>query len=190
MLQRPVPGSEPYYVGANVVVGADVTIASGAVLQGAADSQVIIESGACLGTGVVLQAFGGDLVLEAGVSLGRDVVIVGTGRIGQRACVGAESTLINPTLAPNQVVSARSLVGNVGPQAKPKASDTSTPPSADKAPTAEAASSNGSENGKAAAEPAGALSQFTTVYGQDQVKQLIQTLFPHRDAAMADGDDA
>ncbi|HEY9889559.1 MAG TPA: hypothetical protein V6D02_14235 [Candidatus Obscuribacterales bacterium] len=164
-----------------------MAIAAGVVLIAASDCRLIIESGVCIGTGVVIQAYGGDLTLAAGASLGRDALLIGTGTIGAGACIGAESTLINPQVAATAVVAARSLIGA-------------------SLPAVDTASTNGNGNGFTPAGPAagdlppdaaiaepdavngdGALTTGQPVYGQAQVMQLIKTLFPHRDSLNGNG---
>jgi carbon dioxide concentrating mechanism protein CcmN len=65
-----------------------------------------------VGSGVIIQAVRGDVVIEPGAVLGSGVLIFGAGRIGQNACIGAESTLINPAISSGQVVPPNSLVGD------------------------------------------------------------------------------
>jgi carbon dioxide concentrating mechanism protein CcmN len=51
-------------------------------------------------------------VIEPGANLGSGVLIVGHGHIGHHACIGASSTVINPTVTPHQVVSPKALLGD------------------------------------------------------------------------------
>ncbi|MEM0980127.1 MAG: hypothetical protein AAGH78_07615 [Cyanobacteria bacterium P01_H01_bin.58] len=166
-----------YYVGENVIIHANVVIASGVVLEALPGSRVIVGEGSCIGSGTVVQAYGGDLVLSIGVSLGRDVLLLGQGSIGQKACIGAESTLVDPQVAASQVIPARSLL-TPGHTA-------SAPPIIAKGDSAASASSqttNGTaHNGHTPAESdTAALATSPAVYGRDQVMQLVHTLFPHR----------
>jgi carbon dioxide concentrating mechanism protein CcmN len=172
-----------YYVGDNVEVSADVAIASGAVLAAAPGSRLIVESGVCIGSGSVVQAHGGNLLISAGASLGRDVLIVGAGSIGPQACVGAESTLVSPQVEANQVIAARSLMmtDQVSPasSAKPDVSQNGSSHNAH-------SSQNGTAQQNGAAYSGGhgngSLASNKVVYGRDQVMQLLKTLLPHRDS--------
>ena len=180
-----------------VEIHPSVAIAPGAVLEAAPGSRICLAEGVCIGAGSVLQVYQGLLELAAGASLGKGVLVVGSGRIGVHACVGAEATVINPAIDDGAAIAAKSLVGDSSRQlAKPvappqpaaeesaeassstanaeppvTASNGSVPPTAAET-TAEAAAETANGNGK--------LSQFSHVYGKDQVNQLISTLFPHR----------
>ncbi|ASC70706.1 Transferase [Halomicronema hongdechloris C2206] len=103
-------GSE-YYLHGPVEVEPGAIIAAGVVLEAAANASLVIQSGVCIGKGVIIQAWQGTLTIEADANLGSDVVVVGQGQIGTRACIGAESTIINPAIASEQVVPANSLLG-------------------------------------------------------------------------------
>jgi carbon dioxide concentrating mechanism protein CcmN len=100
------------YVAGDVVVAPDVTIAPGAVLQANPGSRLVIEARVCIGAQVVIQAYGGELHLQAGVNVGPGGLLLGQGRIGENACIGAESTLIHPQVAAAAVVPAHSLWGD------------------------------------------------------------------------------
>lgn len=95
-----------------VEVAEGVALADGVVLNAAPGCRLVLAPGVCVGSGVIIQAVRGDLVIEPGVVLGSGVLIVGTGRLGQNACIGAESTLINPAILSSQVVPPNSLLGD------------------------------------------------------------------------------
>lgn len=99
-----------YYRGGDVVVDASAAIAPGVVLRAAFDGAIRIGPGACVGAGVVIQAKRGCVYIEAGVSLGTGVLIVGHGHVGKDACVGPSSTLINPAIASGTVIPPCALV--------------------------------------------------------------------------------
>ncbi|MEM9906830.1 MAG: hypothetical protein AAF921_17565 [Cyanobacteria bacterium P01_D01_bin.44] len=101
-----------YYRGGDVTIDPSAAIASGVVLQALPGGAIQIGPGACLGAGVVIQAKGGTVLVESGASLGTSVLIVGHGSIGRAACVGPASTLLNPQVAPNAVVPPNSLIGD------------------------------------------------------------------------------
>ncbi|WP_008318012.1 hypothetical protein [Leptolyngbya sp. PCC 6406] len=187
------PETASVYVAGDVQIAADVAIAPGAVLQAAPGSQVVIATGVCLGAAVVIQARGGALSLEAGVTVGQGGLILGTGLLGKNACIGADSTLINPQIAPEQMVPARSLLGDPSPPQICSVSATApgSPPETgalpDQSPHSppqkegtETLDPNRAENGNLPPPEVGTLATHTVVYGREQVMQLIQTLFPHR----------
>jgi carbon dioxide concentrating mechanism protein CcmN len=82
------------------------------ILQAAADGQLRIAAGVCIGRGVIIQVYQGILEIETGVVLGSGVLIMGAGTLGQNACIGSETTICESSIAPQQVVAARSLIGD------------------------------------------------------------------------------
>lgn len=194
-----------YYLGNNVEVAPDVVIAPGAVLDAAPGSRLVIEAGACIGSGVVIQVYGGDLTLGSGVNVGKEVLLVGTGQIGARACIGAESTLMNPQVAADAVVSARSLIGDNGRLSQASSNSGRHPDVTSQngqgfAPEPQTASegdlegkpdaNKGESNHQGEAADTGTLSAANMVYGREQVMQLVKTLFPHRDMLNGNGQNS
>jgi carbon dioxide concentrating mechanism protein CcmN len=106
------------YVNSDVSISGDVTvhpeavIASGVILRAAANSQIVIEADACLGRGTIVHAHAGAVKIECGAILGVKVLIIGAGTIGSQACIGAETTMINPEIPAKTVIAAASLVGD------------------------------------------------------------------------------
>ncbi|MBE9185082.1 carbon dioxide concentrating mechanism protein, partial [Microcoleus sp. LEGE 07076] len=127
------------------------------------------------------------------------VLVVGAGTIGENACIGAATTLINPSIDKLQILPAGSLIGDTSRQvpvevtaepapAPPSVSTTpvdrpideptptapaqpQTPPETDPQPPSEAASDQ--------PQPADTP---TILYGQAHINRLLGTLFPHRQA--------
>ncbi|MEB3251238.1 MAG: hypothetical protein VKO01_03755 [Cyanobacteriota bacterium] len=133
------------------------TISPDAILGADPGCRLVIGPGVCLGSGVLIRASQGDLVIDAGASLGMGVLVVGRGRIGRYACIGANSTLINPEVADRQVLAPGTLWGD---PSVPQSSVTSNGPGTD---------------------PESVVSgDRPYVYGKRQVQQLLATLFPQR----------
>ncbi len=152
-----------------VVVAPGVAQANNVILGAAPGCRLVVSTGVCLGSDVIIQATRGDLIIEPGANLGSGVLVVGRGRIGQHACVGANSTLIDPTLKTGQVVPPNALVGDLSRSTD--GAEDATPSVPHHQPAADSHSS---------LPPASAPS--ANVYGQKQVHQLLNTLFPHRQA--------
>lgn len=204
-------GAIDYYIGANVEVAPDVVIAAGVVLEAAPGARLVVASGVCVGVGVIVQAAGGKLVIGTGVSLGVGVLVLGQGRVNAHACIGAESTLLNPQVEAGAVIPAKSLLGVPDSPQSDRPSATHNGQSASAAiPDASDitdAETNGArlgddpsqpgetENGHSEEAPtadsamAASPAPAKIVYGRDQVTQLMKTLFPHRDA-LNNGDNA
>ncbi len=95
-----------------VEVAEGVALGDNVVLNADPGCRLVLAPGVCVGSGAIIQAVRGDLILEPGAVLGSGVLIVGSGRIGRNACIGAESTLINPAISSGQVVPPNSLLGD------------------------------------------------------------------------------
>ncbi|MGB7894285.1 MAG: carbon dioxide concentrating mechanism protein [Microcoleus sp.] len=108
----------------DVVVNEGAAIAPGAILQADPGSRISIAAGACIGMGVILHAREGTLEIGAGVILGAGVLVVGAGTIGENACIGAGTTLINPCIDKMQIMPAGSLMGDTSRQAAAEATAT------------------------------------------------------------------
>ncbi|MGF1460106.1 MAG: hypothetical protein ACFBSG_13905 [Leptolyngbyaceae cyanobacterium] len=174
------PLAVDYYIGANVELAPGVVVAAGCVLEAAPGARLVIASGVCIGTGAVIQAVGGKLTLGTEVNLGAGVLIVGRGTVNPRACIGSESTLFNPHIDSGTVLPAKSLVGMPAGLPGDRPSETAPPTetngdgSATDVPTPDVIPDNH--------QPLNGNTPGKTVYGREQVMQLMKTLFPHRDA--------
>lgn len=97
-----------------VSIDPSAVVAPGVALIANPESRIAIAAGACIGMGVVLHADGGTLKVEEGAILGAGVLVVGSGTIGARACVGPVSTVFNCSVESEQVVAPGSLLGDQG----------------------------------------------------------------------------
>ncbi|MBD1814720.1 carbon dioxide concentrating mechanism protein [Microcoleus vaginatus DQ-U2] len=191
----------------DVVVNEGAAIAPGAILQADPGSRISIAAGACIGMGVILHAREGTLEIAAGVILGAGVLVVGAGTIGENACIGAGTTLINPCIDKMQILPAGSLIGDTSRQAAAEATATAptaapTSPETPEAPTppvdrpiepieppqpAQTPPQTAPETApeppeSTAAEPPQPGETPTILYGQAHINRLLGTLFPHRQA--------
>ncbi|MBD1883787.1 carbon dioxide concentrating mechanism protein [Microcoleus vaginatus] len=191
----------------DVVVNEGAAIAPGAILQAAPGSRISIAAGACIGMGVILHAREGTLEIAAGAILGAGVLVVGAGTIGENACIGAGTTLINPCIDKMQIMAAGSLIGDTSRQAAAEATPTAptaapTSPETPEAPTpqvdrpiepieppqpAQTPPQTAPETApeppeSTAAEPPQPGETPTILYGQAHINRLLGTLFPHRQA--------
>jgi carbon dioxide concentrating mechanism protein CcmN len=121
------------YVSGDVTIDPDATLAPGVILQATTDSQLRIAAGVCIGRGVIIQVYQGILEIETGVVLGSGVLILGAGTIGENACIGSETTILESSIAPQQVVAAGSLIGDRSRRLEPK--QVSPPPELAPEPT-------------------------------------------------------
>ncbi|MEG4210794.1 carbon dioxide concentrating mechanism protein [Microcoleus sp. S13_B4] len=192
----------------DVVVNEGAAIAPGAILQAEPGSRISIAAGACIGMGVILHAREGNLDIGAGVILGAGVLVVGAGRIGENACIGAGTTLINPCIEKMQIMPAGSLIGDTSrqvaaeeatataPTAAPTSPETPEvttppvdrpiepiePPQPAQTPPQTAPETAPDPPESTAAEPPQPGETPTILYGQAHINRLLGTLFPHRQA--------
>lgn len=185
------------FVSGDVVVDEGAAIAPGVILQADPDSRISIAQGACIGMGAILHSREGTLEVAAGAILGAGVLVVGAGTIGQNACIGAGTTLIDPRVDRMQILPAGSLIGDNSRQVPAEApAEPETP--APSPPTAEPIAEPIAE-GPPAEEPPQTAAQTapeapaapeeqpapsgdvpTILYGQAHINRLLGTLFPHR----------
>jgi carbon dioxide concentrating mechanism protein CcmN len=100
------------YISGEVNIHPSAVLAPGVILQAAANSRIIIGAGVCIGMGSILQVNEGTLEIEAGANLGAGFLMVGQGKIGASACIGAATTVFNCSVAPGQVVPPGSILGD------------------------------------------------------------------------------
>jgi carbon dioxide concentrating mechanism protein CcmN len=183
-VQAAFPWPPDRYLCGQVELDPEVAIAGQVILGAAPGCRLIISAGVCLGRNVVIQACRGDLVIEPGAVLGSGVLVVGQGRIGQNACIGADSTLIDPQLRVNQVIPPKSLLGDPSQASSRPELPAHPPPElpaelpADPAESAPVPAPPGSSDRPDPASPSPA--NGSPIHGQKQVQQLLDTLFPHR----------
>lgn len=103
----------PVHLYGNVSIDPTAVIAPGVLLQADGNSRVSIGAGVCIGAGSIVRATGGDLEIMAGVCLGREVLIFGTGLIDRDACIGAGTTSIDPRIEEGAVIPPHSLLGDL-----------------------------------------------------------------------------
>jgi carbon dioxide concentrating mechanism protein CcmN len=199
MYLPPLPLSSNYYVYTEGEVSIDpsAAIGSGVILRAAIDSKIIIGAGVCIGIGSILTASQGILEVEAGANLGAGVLVVGKGKIGTNACIGALTTIWNASIEPWQVVSPGSLVGDQGRQVPTpavvtdSAADTPPPPASigttgqeslnGQVPTPITVVSNAAHADLSTELQAEAptTEPGKSVYGQENLNRLLKTLFPY-----------
>lgn len=107
------------YQTGDVTVDSSAIIGIGVILQAAPNCRIAIGAGACLGMGTILNACEGTIEIEPGAVLGAGVLIVGKGKVGANASIGAVSTIFNASIEPMQVLAAGSVLGKIGANVLP-----------------------------------------------------------------------
>jgi carbon dioxide concentrating mechanism protein CcmN len=101
------------YVCGDVVIDETAAIASGVLIQADQGGKITIGAGVCIGMGAVLHAQGGLLEIAAGANLGAGVLVYGTSRIGEGACIGASSSIVRAVIAKGAIVPPCSLISGL-----------------------------------------------------------------------------
>ncbi|MBD2775530.1 transferase [Iningainema tapete] len=112
------------YISGEVIIHQSAVIAPGVILQAAPNSKIVIGAGVCIGMGSILHVHEGTLEVEAGANLGAGFLMVGVGKIGENACIGAATTVFNCSVDAGQVIPPGSILGSPTPEHKEK--DTQT----------------------------------------------------------------
>jgi carbon dioxide concentrating mechanism protein CcmN len=182
-----------------VTVHSSVAIAPGVLLQAEAGSRILIAASVCIGMGAVIHAYGGVLEIQEGVNLGAGVLILGSGVIGAHACVGTSSTVIESSVASQQILPPGSLVGD-----RSRSIQTESPPAPVAVPAATpdppATTPDPWEPDSASqstyrypdqpsqtvpvptpqAPETNGRTRTAPIHGKDYVNSLLSTLMPHR----------
>jgi carbon dioxide concentrating mechanism protein CcmN len=127
VLSLPATGHTEVYVNGDVIIDKTAAIAPGVILQATANGRIVIKAGACIGMGTVLTANQGTIEVGEGAVLGAGVLIVGSGKVGDRACIGSASTLIATSVQEAELVAPGSLLGDTSRQESVSSSETQQP---------------------------------------------------------------
>ncbi|MEA5476830.1 hypothetical protein VB774_04275 [Pseudanabaena galeata UHCC 0370] len=101
------------YVCGDVVIDETAAIASGVLIQADQGGRITIAAGACIGMGAVLHAQDGLLEIGAGANLGAGVLVYGTCKIGEGACIGASSSIVRAVIGKGAIVPPCSLISGL-----------------------------------------------------------------------------
>jgi carbon dioxide concentrating mechanism protein CcmN len=101
------------YVCGDVVIDQTAAIASGVLIQADQGGRITIAAGACIGMGAVLHAQDGLLEIGAGANLGAGVLVYGTCKIGEGACIGASSSIVRAVIGKGAIVPPCSLISGL-----------------------------------------------------------------------------
>lgn len=178
------------HISGEVIIDRTAAIAPGVVFHADPNSKIIIAAGVCIGMGVVLHAHDGNLEIETGVNLGAGVLVVGKATIGANACIGAATTIFNCSVAPKQVISPGSLLGDTSRHLTVDSTvevEAPTPPDDETQPSPSTSATLGAtpeSNGQVAVQEQSQLestqpSGDRIVYGKASITRLMATLFPH-----------
>ncbi|MCX7594872.1 MAG: transferase [Fischerella sp.] len=188
------------YISGEVIIHPTAVLAPGVILQAAPNSKIIVGSGVCIGMGSILKVHQGTLEVEAGANLGAGFLMIGEGKIGANACIGAATTVFNCSVEPGQVVAPGSVLGDTSRHVSDSVdtTDQTQPPKPfttnsashkeERSPQGKPDTGNSHVNASASSTTEGIKEPTTEspnnigthIYGQESIQQLLITLFPHR----------
>jgi len=179
-----------YQISGDVSIADGAAIAPGVLIQAEPNSRIVIKSGACIGVGSILHASNGIVEIGEGANIGAEVLLIGQVRVGDHACIGTASTILNTSIGSGQVIPPGSLIGDSSrPSQELQATDTVVMPApaveptsnhttAEVSPTSPVPPSDLAQADNSAASPTG-----VKVYGQMYVNNMFVKLFPHQKPA-------
>jgi carbon dioxide concentrating mechanism protein CcmN len=207
-----LPPSQPVLnpdirISGDVDIHPTASLAPGVILQAAPNSRIVIGADVCIGMGVIINACQGSIEIESGATLGSGVLIVGESKIGSNVCVGTATTIFKASLPAMAVIKPGSIIGDISRQleinenqgnlradAEEKLNNTKNPQtnhaSADKdqsvtQPDRTATASSKTTPSTSATPEVNQHNSHTVqkpktpVVGQVYINQLLVTLFPH-----------
>lgn len=176
-----------FFVSGDVTIHENAVVAPGAILQAGPQSRIIVEEGACVGMGVILNAYQGDIEIKSGAILGAGVLIIGQAAIGHNACIGSTTTILNTSVEPMTVIPAGSLIGDRSRQTILTAELIENEPdllNGSEPPVTEVISDPFLEEDEGESEKPSLTvnpeAKEDPVVGQVYINQLLFTLFPER----------
>jgi carbon dioxide concentrating mechanism protein CcmN len=93
-----------YYVSGDVTIHAGAAIAPGVLLQADPGCRIVIGASVCVGLGAVIHAHDGAIEVGEGVIIGAGVLLIGALVVGDRACVGSGTTVMNRSVESLSIV--------------------------------------------------------------------------------------
>lgn len=179
----------PTAVSGNVTVHPTAKIATGVLLHADPGSHLIVGAGACIGWGCILHAHQGTLVIGEGAILGMGTLVVGNSQVGDYACIGSATSILDSAVLPQAVVPPNSFIsrtskttGLAPPAPASPASIPTVPPIATETDEAELVSPETSpERAAPVAIPEIPktpvnLSINAPIYGKKSLERLLATL--------------
>ena len=99
-------------VSGDVEIHPTASLAPGVILQANSDCRIVIGADVCIGMGVIINASQGSVKIDSGAILGSGVLIIGACAIGNNACLGTAVTIFQTDVEPMTVVEPGSVLGD------------------------------------------------------------------------------
>lgn len=188
-------------ISGDVKVHPTASLAPGVILQAAPNYRIVIGADVCIGMGVIINACNGSIEIDSGAILGSGVLIVGAGKIGNNACIGTSSTIFQADIPAMAVIEPGSIVGDPSrsvdlgqekQQSKQPQSGRQTQAHRTQSVSGENASKASNFNQQYSSPSSEQVKEVKTsvephiqsskppVVGQVYINELLITLFPHK----------
>ena len=99
-------------ISGDVEIHPTASLAPGVILQAAPDCSITIGADVCIGMGVIINACQGTVTIDSGAILGSGVLIIGASQVGSNSCIGTSSTIFQHDVAPMAVIEPGSILGD------------------------------------------------------------------------------
>ena len=139
-------------ISGDVEIHPTASLAPGVILQAAPNCRIEIGADVCIGMGVIVNAGQGSVEIGSGAILGSGVLIIGSCKIGNNACLGTAVTVFQTDVNAMTVIEPGSILGDNSRKLKLEA------PTEEKSPDIKNSSSEpsqvkSSQNGKGKVKP-------------------------------------
>lgn len=196
-------------VSGDVEIHPTASLAPGVILQAAPNSRIVIGADACIGMGVIINAYQGAIEIGSGAILGSGVLIIGKCKIGDNCCIGTSTTIFQKDVAAMKVVEPGSIIGDASRSVELEPDNSQNNGFKTKSPTSHFNSNSKSTsdrvNSNRISKPEVAASSDRnsasvspdsveptiqkpkdSVVGQVYINELLVTLFPYKKGANSD----
>lgn len=186
-------------ISGDVEIHPTASLASGVILQAAPDHKIVVGADVCIGMGAIINAAQGSVEIGSGAILGAGVLIIGASKIGSNCCIGTSTTIFKSDVATMIVVEPGSIIGDRSRQVEKNSNQQSTTQSSqngknanseDKLKDRSVHNSHDVTNSPSVT-PVDSTQiplkqQKKPVVGQLYINELLVTLFPHNKNSHSD----
>ena len=200
-------------VSGDVEIHPTASLAPGVILQAAPNSRIVIGADACVGMGVIINAYQGAIEIGSGAILGSGVLIIGKCKIGDNCCIGTSTTIFQKDVAAMSVVEPGSIIGDASRPVELGRDNSQNNGSKTKSPTSHLNGNSNSASDRisnnrvsepevvakgdrdsASVSPDSVESTVQkpkdSVVGQVYINELLVTLFPHKKGSNSDSQNS
>ena len=100
-------------ISGDVEVHPTASLAQGVILQAAPDCKITVGADVCIGMGAIISAAQSSIEIDSGAIIGSGVLIIDAGKIGSNCCIGTSSTIFQQDVAEMKVIEPGSILGDL-----------------------------------------------------------------------------